>query len=48
MESWLSGKELARRPSTVRNYRRTMTLYILPFLGKMKVQSIVPGHIRHR
>jgi integrase len=46
MESWLSGKELARRPSTVRNYRRYMTLYILPFLGKMKVQSIVPGHIR--
>jgi integrase len=46
MESWLSGKELARRSSTVRNYRRYMTLYILPALGRMKVQSIVPGHIR--
>jgi hypothetical protein len=27
MESWLSGKRLARRPSTVRNYRRYMNLY---------------------
>jgi integrase len=46
MESWLSGKELARRPSTVRNYRRYMNLYILPSLGRMKVQSILPAHIR--
>ena len=46
MESWLSGKELARRPSTVRNYRRYMNLYILPALGRMKVQSILPAHIR--
>ena len=46
MESWLSGKELARRPSTVRNYRRYMELYILPSLGRMKVQSILPAHIR--
>jgi len=46
MESWLSGKELARRPSTVRNYRRYMNLYILPALGRMKVQSILSAHIR--
>jgi len=46
MESWLSGKELARRPSTVRNYRRYMNLYILPALGRMKVQAILPAHIR--
>jgi hypothetical protein len=30
MESWLAGKALARRPSTVRNYRKYMNLYILP------------------
>ena len=46
MESWLSGKSLARRASTVRNYRRYMNLYILPALGRMKVQSILPAHIR--
>jgi len=46
MESWLSGKTLARRPSTVRNYRRYMNLYILPALGKMRLQAIIPVHIR--
>jgi len=46
MESWLSGKELACRPSTVRNYRRYMTLYILPALGRLKLQSILPMHVR--
>jgi len=46
MESWLSGKVLARRPSTVRNYRRYMNLYILPALGRMRLQAITPSHIR--
>jgi len=46
MESWLSGKVLARRPSTVRNYRRYMNLYILPALGRMRLQAILPVHIR--
>jgi len=46
MESWLSGKVLARRPSTVRNYRRYMNLYILPVLGRMRLQAITPSHIR--
>jgi integrase len=46
MESWLSGKALARRPSTVRNYRRYMNLYILPALGRMRLQAITPSHIR--
>ncbi len=46
MESWLSGKVLARRPSTVRNYRRYMNLYILPALGRMRLQAILPAHIR--
>ncbi len=46
MESWLSGKILARRPSTVRNYRRYMNLYILPALGRMRLQAILPVHIR--
>jgi integrase len=46
MESWLSGKVLARRPSTVRNYRRYINLYILPALGRMRLQAILPAHIR--
>lgn len=37
MESWISGKVLARRPNTVRNYRRYMNLYILPALGRMRL-----------
>jgi integrase len=46
MESWLSGKTIARRPSTVRNYRRYMDLYILPAIGGMKLQAVLPAHIR--
>ena len=46
MQSWLTGKELSRRSSTVRNYRRYTDLYILPALGKLRLQAIVPAHIR--
>jgi integrase len=46
LESWLAGKDLARRPSTVRSYRRYMDLYILPALGRLKLQSILPMHVR--
>ena len=46
MESWLAGKALARRPSTVRNYRKYINLYILPALGRMRLQAITPAHIR--
>ncbi len=46
MQSWLSGKELSRRSSTVRNYRRYTDLYILPALGKLRLQAVVPAHIR--
>lgn len=46
MQSWLLGKELSRRSSTVRNYRRYTDLYILPALGKLRLQAVVPAHIR--
>src|SRR5512140_2680587 len=46
MQSWLLGKELSRRSSTARNYRRYTDLYILPALGKLRLQAIVPTHIR--
>ena len=46
MESWLSGKELSRRPSTVENYRSYCSQYIFPVLGKMRIQAILPAHIR--
>jgi integrase len=46
MESWLDGKELSRRPNTVRNYRSYCSEYIFPVLGKMRIQAILPAHIR--
>jgi len=46
IEVWLNGKELARRPSTVNGYRRYAGLYILPALGREKLQDILPVHIK--
>jgi integrase len=46
MESWLAGKELSRRPSTVKNYRSYCSEYIFPTLGKMRLQNILPSHLR--
>ncbi len=46
MQSWLSGKELSRRPNTARNYRRYSEQYILPVLGRMRLQAIAPSHVR--
>ncbi len=45
-ESWLSGKEISRRPGTVRSYRRMAEKDILPVLGKMRMQNIQPSHIK--
>lgn len=46
LKSWLSGKELSRRPNTACNYRRYSEQYILPVLGKMRLQAVVPSHVR--
>ncbi len=46
MESWLSGKALARRVTTVSKYRRYAELHILPMIGKMRLQAITPAHVR--
>lgn len=46
IELWLGGKELSRRPNTVNNYRRYSENYILPVFGKMRLQNILPAHIR--
>ncbi len=46
MDTWLHGKELARRPSTVNGYRRYAELYILPALGHARLQDILPGLIK--
>jgi integrase len=46
MESWLAGKELSRRPNTVKNYRSYCSDYIFPALGKMRLQNILPSHLR--
>jgi integrase len=46
VELWLGGKELARRPKTVLQYRQITTQHILPILGKMRLQEIRPVHIK--
>lgn len=46
MESWIAGKALARGPSTVKNYRKYMRMYILPALGRMRLDAITPAHVR--
>jgi len=46
VELWLGGKELARRPKTVLQYRQITTQHILPTLGKMRLQEIRPAHIK--
>jgi integrase len=45
-QGWLNGKGLSRRSSTVQNYRRSLDSHILPVLGKMRLQNILPAHIR--
>ncbi len=45
IEIWLNGKELSRRPSTVNGYRRYAGRYILPIMGKERLQDILPTHI---
>lgn len=46
MQSWLTGKDLSIRPNTARNYRRYSKQHILPVLGRLRLQSITPAHIR--
>ena len=46
MESWLTGKDLSIRQNTARNYRRYAEQNILPVIGKMRLQNILPAHIR--
>lgn len=46
MQSWLTGKDLSIRANTARNYRRYSEQHILPVIGKMRLQNILPAHIR--
>jgi integrase len=46
LETWLSGKELSRRPKTVQQYRQIARQHILPVLGRMRLQDIQPAHIK--
>jgi integrase len=46
MHSWLTGKDLSIRPNTARNYRRYSEQHILPVIGQMRLQNILPAHIR--
>ena len=46
MSSYLDGKEISRRQGTVHQYRQIAGQYILPFMGKMRLQEIQPSHIK--
>jgi integrase len=46
INTWLNGKSLSRRERTVFQYRKIAENYILPHLGKMRLQDIRPVHIQ--
>src|SRR5258706_4224522 len=45
MRNWLESKTLSIRPLTASGYHGTVERDILPFLGKMRLQQILPTHI---
>ncbi len=47
LTTWLNGKGISRRERTVFQYRKIIENYILPSLGKMRIQDIRPAHILH-
>jgi integrase len=46
MSTWLEGKMLSQRPQTVEQYHQVANQYILPDLGKMRLQEIQPAHLK--
>ena len=46
VKAWLKGKNLSRRPGTVHSYQRIAERDFLPYLGKMRLKDILPGHIK--
>lgn len=46
MRTWLDDKNLSIRASTAKGYRGTVERDILPFLGKLSLQQILPAHIK--
>src|SRR5271157_4590929 len=43
VETWLKGKELARRPKTVQQYAQLTRQHILPALGHLRLTAIQPA-----
>lgn len=46
VETWLSGKELSRRPKTVQQYRKVVQQHILPIMGSMRLLDIRTTHVK--
>lgn len=44
--SWLDGKEISQRPTTVIQYRQICMQHILPNLGRLRMQEIEPAHLK--
>jgi integrase len=47
MRNWLESKTLSIRPLTASGYHGTIEKDILPFMGKMRLQQILPTHINN-
>jgi integrase len=45
-ETWLDGKELSQRNHTIVQYRQIVHQYILPYLGRIRLQDIQPVHVK--
>lgn len=46
LTDWLKIKETKRRSNTIESYRRLIRLYILPHLGKLKLQDLTAARIQ--
>ena len=46
LESWLDGKELSKRPKTVKQYTQIAKKYLIPGLGQIRLQDLQPERIR--
>jgi integrase len=46
LESWLAEKERnGLRPTTVKSYRQHLDQYLVPGLGRLRLQELRPGHV---
>lgn len=45
LEQWLAGLLSSRKDSTVENYAVTLRAWVVPYIGKMKLDAVKPAHL---